>query len=300
MQVYAPGNGLGGTIARRVQELFNDLQTHFFAGGAGPHALRYVIEMDRRFFVLQFSGNQPGFVELGSRPALQEYLRKPQTEYAPVVFDRYALLDDPALRAACHASQPGKVQIFYQASGDRAGFWVVDELGSVVSWQQPVDQRRHLLVPLVRFLDNLMERRALSQGLVTPYSAVDLECCELVTTAGGLNTERRALPADERLLPGFEVQAVGVQSGDTGLAFDLFCGEHEFLVREYGEQLIPAVAHFIRSRRPSGGRYPVYLTDLHLPHDLDPHAYRQEVQIIDYLYYRRALELALNQALAAV
>lgn len=299
LRVHAPGHGHGATIARRVQELFSDLQTHFFAGGTGPHPMRYVLEMDRRFFVLQFSDSQPGFVELGSRAALLEYLRKAQSEYAPVVFDRHALLDDPALRAACHASQPGRVQIFYQVQGERAGFWVVDELGSVVTWQQPVDRRRQLLVPLVRFLDNLMERRALSQTLTTPSSALDLECSELVADAGSLRPERRPLPGDERLLPGFEVQAVGVQSGTGGLAFDLFCGEHEFLVQEYGDQLIPAVAHFIRSRRPSGGRYPVYLTDLHLPHDLDPNGYRHQVQAIDYLYYRRALEQALNQALAA-
>ena len=98
-------------------------------------------------------------------------------------------------------------------------------------------------------------------------------------------------------LPGFEVQAVGVQEGDLHVRFDLYCGDREFTVQEYGDQLIPAVAHYIRSIRGSGEAYPVYLTDVHLPHDLDPQVYQQDLQTTQYLYYRTALEEVLNRQL---
>jgi len=64
--------------------------------------------------------------------------------------------------------------------------------------------------------------------------------------------------------------------------------------------LIPAVAHYIRSLRQSGEVYPVYLTDVHLPHDIDPRVYQQDIQTSQYLYYRSALEDSLNRQLARV
>ncbi len=290
--------GHGVAIARRVQELFTDVQRYFFAGGAGPHALRYVIEMDRRFFVLQFQGNEPGFVGLESRAALMEYLYRPQAGYAPVLFDRHALLEDAALRSVCQASEPDNVQVFYLLQGDRARLWVVDEMGSVYAWQQPAGSRRHLLAPLLKFLENLLERRQLRQSQGLSGGLSDCLCYELVMRDGQWQPERRTVGSDDVPIGGLEVQAVGVQEGGSHLRFDIYCGDQEFTLLEYGDQLISAVAHYIRSQRRPGETYPVYLTDIHLPHDLDPQVYQQDLQTTQYLYYRRELEQALNQALA--
>ncbi|WP_235937753.1 class I adenylate cyclase [Marinobacter caseinilyticus] len=295
LSVHCNNIGHGGTIARRVQELFADVQATFFAGGEGPHPLRYVIEMDRRFFVLQFLDNQPGFIGLDSRSALIEFLQKPQQHYAPVLFDRYAMLEDPALRAVCHASQSDNVQVFYQITGRRAKLWVVDERGSVSVWQQPYTSRRHMLAPLLRFFDNVIERRQLRNSTGLAGNVADCDCYELVRKDSLWQAERRSVAIDEVPLVGLEVQAVGVQEGDSVLRFDMFCGDQEFTVQEYGDQLIPAVAHYVRSLRRSDEPYPIYLTDIHLPHDLDPQGYQQDLQTTQYLYYRRELEQSLNQ-----
>ena len=296
IMVHSHNKGHGATIARRVKELFTDVMRHFFAGGTGPHPLRYVIEMDRRFFVLRFNGSEPGFVALDNAEALMAYLAKPQETYVPVVFDRHALLDDLPLRTVCHASEAGNIQVFYRARGGRARVWVVDELGSVFSWGQGYVNRRYLLVPLLRFLENLTERRQLRQ-LDTVAEIGGTRCYEMVLRDGHWNAERRPDADSNVPLPGLEVQAVGIQEGDSRVRFDIFCGDQEFTVQEYGNQLIPAVAHYIRSLRHSGERYPVYLTDIHLPHDLDPQVYQQDIQTIQYLYYRSELENALNQHL---
>lgn len=78
VKVHCHNRGHGSAIARRVQELFADVLRPFFAGGAGPHPLRYVIEMDRRYFLLQFNGLEPGFVALESFEALMEHLAMPR------------------------------------------------------------------------------------------------------------------------------------------------------------------------------------------------------------------------------
>jgi adenylate cyclase class 1 len=289
----------GAAIARRIQELFSDVQHYFFSEGSGPHSLRYVIEMDRRFFILQFNDQQPGFVGLENRTALADYLLRPQPDYVPVVFDRHALQEDPALRAVCHATEPDNVQLVYRIQGDWVRLWVMDELGSVFSWQQVYAGRRQLFAPLLKFFENLLERRQLRHTAGLSGSGATLLCYELVMRDSVWQTERRLLGRDDAPLDGMDVQAVGVQEGEGPLRFDIFCGEREFTFLEYGDRLIPAVAHYIRSVRQSGQTYPVYLTDVHLPHDLDPQAYQQDLQTTQYLQYRHHLELALNEALAA-
>lgn len=296
--VHSHNRGHGTAIARRVQALFADVLRQFFAGGAGPHPLRYVIEMDRRYFLLEFVGREPGFMALDSRAALMEALAQPRDAYRPVVLDRHALPDDPVLRAACQASEPDTIQVFYALRGEQAQVWVVDERGSLFGWDQPVTSRRHLLIPLLRFLDNLVERRILRNS-EAPVALEGVRCYELVAKDGNWRPEYRPQADINTMVPGLEVQAVGVQEGGSRVRFDLYCGEQEFTVLEYGDQLIAAVAHYIHALRPSRGRYPVYLTDVHLPHDLDPSVYQQDIQTCQYLYYRAFLEAALNRELEA-
>ncbi|MGO1500480.1 MAG: class I adenylate cyclase [Marinobacter sp.] len=298
VEVHSHNRGHGGAIARRVRDLFSDVLRQFFAGGAGPHPLRYVIEVDRRYFLLEFSGAEPGFIALESRAALMECLAQPRDGYLPVVFDRYALLDDPALRAACQASEPNSIQVFYKIRGGRAQIWVIDERGSMFGWSQPVTSRRYLLTPLLRFLENLVERRTLRYS-EEPAALAGVRCYEMVANNGLWRPVYRPQTDIGARLPGLEVQAVGLQEGESRVRFDLYCGEQEFTILQYGDQLIPAVAHYIHSLRQSRERYPVYLTDVHLPHDLDPRVYQQDIQTTQYLYYRSVLEDALNRELEA-
>lgn len=131
-----------------------------------------------------------------------------------------------------------------------------------------------------------------------PVALASVRAYELVNRDGRWLAEPRPHRDAGLPLPGFEVQAVGVLEGDERLNFDIFCGDQEFTVEEYGDRLVPAVAHYIRSQRRSDEPYPIYLTDLHLPHDLDPQVYQQDIQTSQYLAYRRSLEEALNRHLA--
>ncbi len=296
VRVHCHNRGHGAAIARRISELFHDVFRQFFAGGAGPHPVRYVIEMDRRYFLLQFTGKEPGFIALDSHRALLEQLEQPQDRYMPVVLDRYAALNDPLLRVVCQASEPDTVQVFYRVHGERMQIWVIDERGSLNVWGRPVTGAMAVLRALLYFLENVTERRALRQG-DAPIMLAGVRCCELVRRGREWHPEYRPDPGSDGPGSGVQVQAVGVQSGGGELAFDLFCDDQEFSVQEYGDQLIPALAHYLRSRYPQENPCQVWVTDLNLPHDLDPRAYRQDIQTSQYLHYRRQLEQALDRAL---
>lgn len=303
LSVHCHDAGHAGSIERRLQTLFEDVQRFFFVGDRGPHPLRYIIQMERRYFVLQFHDGQPGFVALESWSALLDHLQKPQPGYVPIVLDRHALGEDPALNAVCQASQPDNIQVLFHIRDDRARVWIIDEHGSLSHWEQPFFSRRHLLAPVLRFLTNVSERRQLRRTLADAGGELEITCAEVVRRGADWFVERRLVTNDELPMDGFELQAVGVhegsQEGDQPVRFDIFCEDQEFTALEYGDQLIPAVVHYVNSRRREGGGYPLYLTDLHLPHDLDPQVYQHDLQTSQYLHYRIRLEAELNRALGA-
>ena len=77
IRVMAPSRGHGQAIARRVSELFADVLRQFFAGGTGPHPLRYIIEMDQRISCCNsMAGNRVCGPD--SRAALMDALLQPQ------------------------------------------------------------------------------------------------------------------------------------------------------------------------------------------------------------------------------
>jgi adenylate cyclase class 1 len=94
-----------------------------------------------------------------------------------------------------------------------------------------------------------------------------------------------------------DIQAIANRDSRGELEFDIYCDQQEFSVLEYGDQLIPAVAHYIHAQRKSGGDYPCYITDLGLPHDLELHDYQNDLQTVQYLHYKQAIEASLNNAL---
>lgn len=297
VHLFSVSRGHGNAIARRLQTLFDDLLGRFFAGDNGPHPLRYVIEMERRYFLLQFQHREPGVQSFNDKPALLAALAAPQDDYRPVVFDRHALEEEPMLRAVCEATGSGSVQVFFRPGPDRCDLWVVDEQGSVLTLGPVAQAPRYVLLPLLRFLDNLLERRLLRQPDIG-RAAGEVAFAELVNQDGRWVAQPRRTPDAGLPLPGLEVQAVGVRLPDDRMAFNLYCGDQEFTVEEYGERVIPAVAHYLGSRR-GGESYPVYLTDLHLPHDLDAGLYQPDIQTCQYLQYRQQIEKALTDHLPA-
>ncbi len=293
----ASGSSHGPAIARRISELVADVCGQFFAGGAGPHPMRYLIQMDQRWFVLRFDGREPGFVGFASERELMGYLARPQEIYTPVVPDRRAMPGDPAFRAVCGACQPDVIQLFWHVAGARIRFWLTDETGSLYGWSQPfAGSRRQCVMPLLRFLVNLAERRQMREmagGAAVP----DIICTEVRTDEGQARLERIPVPADLLPVSWIELQAVGTQQGDGSIQFDLYCDEQAFTVEEYGDDQVAAAARYILGMRQGGERYPVYLTDLYLPHDLDPQLWQQDLQTCQYVWYRQQLQGALNREL---
>jgi adenylate cyclase class 1 len=286
-------------IAKRVEELLQDV-TQVFFGPQGNLESRYVIELDRRYFVIHFFDNSPGFTGFDSLEQLIEFLGLPQRNYSPVVVDRYALEDTLWLKRVLERSKKESVQIFFRTRDGLAEVFVSDEKASLCRFVTHYHDTHTLLLPLWRFLQSVKERRQIRSQSDVSWLDKDIQFYQLKTEKAN-DVEVIEVPLGDVSEPPnyFEVQAIGLRDFDNNLTFDIFCDQQEFSAMEYGDQLVSAVAHFIVSRRKSGELYPCYVTDVGLPHDLNESDYQVDIQTVQYMQYKLALEHELNQAISS-
>lgn len=313
VRCFCPNRAMA--IANRVEELFADVVKAFF-DTKGIRSVRYIIEMDCRLFVIQFFNQQPRFTGFDTLDELTHYLEQPQLTYTPVIFDRYALLEQPRLRVVLERSKPETIQVFYythegtnhegtnhagtEAYSDdgEADLFIIDEYGSLFTYTTTFHTHQSLLIPLYRFLNSILERRQMHQSVDGASLYLSLEFNELRQgkTPQKFTIKKKNLEPQAVALF-VDIQAIANRDSRGELEFDIYCDQQEFSVLEYGDQLIPAVAHYIHAQRKSGGDYPCYITDLGLPYDLELHDYQNDLQTVQYLHYKQAIEASLNNAL---
>ncbi len=298
IHVYCFDQSRATAISRRVGELFADVEDACF-GEQGGQDIRYVIELDQRFFLIEFVEQQPRFTGFDNVIELFTYLAQPQQHTSRLVLDRYAFSDKPRLRAVVNALDGESIQVFYYAQDKLAEIYVIDEHGSFFTYTCPFHSESTLLSPLSRFLSAVSERRQMRADLDDVWLDKDIRFYRL--EQGGAGRPFKARDVDVSLAGDpqryFDVQAIGTVGMEGELQFDIFCDHHEFSHMEYGARLIPAVAHYIIAQRRTGASYPCYITDLGLPHDMDQQEYQVQLQTIQYLKYKYALESALNEAI---
>ncbi len=298
IRVYCFDQSRATAISSRVAELFDAVQSTFFADH-GHLDSRYVIELDQRFFIVQFVDKQPRFTGFDTVFELFEYLAMPQKQVTRLVLDHYAFQEKPRLRAVIAAIEAAVVQVFYFAEGEMAEIYLVDEKGSFFTYTTPYYSESALLVPLSRFLSSVLERRQMRVDLDDIWDDVEIRFYRL--DKNNLHNRFQCIEIDLDSLSAqqkyFDVQAIGSVELEGELNFDIFCDQKEFTFMEYGKQLISAVARHILSLRADGDRYPCYITDLGLPHDLDLQEYQSQLQTIQYVKYKYGLESALNAAI---
>ncbi|PID43668.1 MAG: adenylate cyclase [Gammaproteobacteria bacterium] len=298
IHVYCFDQSRSMAISSRVAELFDDVQSAFF-GDRGNLDSRYIIELDQRFFIIQFFDKQPRFTGSDTVFELFDYLSMPQKQRTRLVLDRYAFQEKPRFRAVVDAIGAEGIQVFYYAREETAEVYLVDEKGSFFTYTTPFYTESALLTPLSRFLLSVLERRQMRADLADIWSDIEIRFYRL--DKDRLHNRFQCTRVDPDRLDArqnyFDVQAIGSIAPEGELSFDIFCDQKEFAFMEYGEQLIPAVARYILSRRASGSRYPCYITDLALPHDLNRQEYQTRLQTIQYVKHKYELESALNTAI---
>lgn len=282
-------------IAERVEELLRELITNLDSG----ERQRYLLQVTRRYHMLELTPGQVRHTTLDDLPALLEHLAQDRAEYSAIRLDRNAL-EGEDLALILSAGKPGCIQVFYRLleAETQAQVTVLDEQGAVWRSQAPFHDEASLLTPLQRFLQSLLYRRNATLALDGPQIPLEITYQHLQPGAPlrAQRLETRPAPQSQVSQPFYDVQAI-VEPGSGQRAYiSLFCNHREFSELEYGDNLYSAVARHILAQRSEEQRYPCYITDL----DLSALLGDRQPSVVHYLRYKASLEEALNNALRAL
>jgi adenylate cyclase class 1 len=292
-------SGQGNNIAQRLTELWRDLINCYYSG-TRPRSCRYLLEMGDEYLQLQFVQQQLQIQRFKSYDKLLEKLAQAQTDFSPVVIDRYGLRDKP-LRIIWEQVKQRGIYVFYQLEHMQARITVIDEKGSLFTTHTEYHNQQTFLRPLVNFINAAMQRQLLDGDNTNPLPAInDIFIYELV---GNIkqhhgHAEPRQLHSDLSQLHFINIKAIAELDTEQQLRFTIYCNEQEFSALAYGDDLFKAVASYIIRRRQRGELYPCYITDLDLSLCREALAQQTGLQLGHYLQLKADLENKLNKALA--
>ncbi|KPJ87578.1 MAG: hypothetical protein AMJ53_17905, partial [Gammaproteobacteria bacterium SG8_11] len=291
---YSFSSAHSSAIAKRIEQLFNDVAHSFFRRGE-LSKIRYVFEVQNSYYVLYVEHDNFAYRRVDSLAELYNFLSQPQTESIPIKTDRYAQ-PQSILPQVLQKNRPDKIQLFYEKAGNNANIFVLDEYGSVFHQTLPFHDDHALLNQFILFFSNVANRQnVLSNDDVAALPFQDIDYCRVTSLPNGkCRYERKYIDQAKLRKSYFHVQVIA-NLVDQKPVFTVYCEDQEFSSFDYGKSLFREVAKYVFSRRASGEKYPIYITDLDLAPSLLGDRAASSVQIIEFLNYKKRIEEALNK-----
>jgi len=284
LEVFCFSSARADAIAERVRRLFEDVRKRFFQN-QGLVPIRYVLEIEERFYVVQWVEQQFRYQAYASRSELFAYLAKPVPSYSPVVFDRYALLDESLMLAALRRNRPGVIQVFYLRHAGQLEVCILDESGSLLRVFLPMLEDEALLSSIDEFLQTIIERRQLDQTSLGRDQLPELEYFVAQESAKSAEGVRVSPHKKVERMACYPITATAFYDG-MQLHCDLNYEGREFSYAEYGDEQAKALRHYLRSQEGFDDRLPLALVDLSYPSDpmLMRHSQELDKSVLDYLW----------------
>lgn len=301
IQCFCPTRA--GAIATRVEQLFQDIAACYYSG-TRPPSTRYILELQREFYMLQWQDTQPNVQRAPNYAALLELLGRVQRSFSPIALDRNCL-PNSLLSAIGQLARAECIKVIYQRRDQQADVFVIDEMGSLYNFTTPFRDEHTLLQPLNQFMQAALFRQGSEmpqlfggayEVLLESGAPRSIEYYEVVAEIAPTHIERRTLTPNSNT-QSFNVQAIADYDFNGNLIFNIYCDQQEFTELELGDALYDTVARYILAQRSDKERYPCYITDLDLSRSVTDSGGPQTVH---YLRYKQRLERALNEALARV
>jgi len=296
-------------IAKRIGRLFSDVTQNFFPGNK-LRKIRYILEVQESYFVLYVDRDNFTYKRTDSVAELYQFLSQPQTEFIPIVTDRFTL-QNSILPGILAKNKPGSIQLYYEtlgnsmgsnstsnSTGNSANLFVLDQYGSVFHQSVPFHDDQALLNQFILFLSNVVNRHRVSGDYPPVEHFQNIDYCRVTALPNGdCRFEPKYLDPERLRKSYFHVQVI-TNMVDQKPVFTVYCDNKEFSSYDYGKGLFHAVAKYVYDRRRSGEKYPIYITDL----DLAPALLGEpsKVHIIEYLNYKKRIEVALNNEMRSL
>jgi adenylate cyclase class 1 len=290
LQITCVAASAGSSLARRIEQVFTDAARFFRETAEG----RYLLGLAEATFTVQTCERGFRWSRQDSHEELLDALSEPRARFSPVGVDVGTLADSP-LPTVLRLSRAGELRASYLDHQGHTQVYVTDETGALFHDRIENGDPQFVLTRLERFLHSMDRLRG----------AVDLH-------VSGTNSWQRpalfrlermpdrswqAQPARLASAPSeyLDLRLVAEKSANNVTVLSLVCGEREISALSLGASLYEEAARLILKHR-SGGRYPLYLTEVELIQE----RYGVPPTGVELLCLKRRVEARLNQALRAL
>lgn len=166
LDVYCFSSARADMISARVRTLFEDLRAALFEDGRQRPA-RYLLEVEASYYIVEALDQQFRYQCFAERSAAMRYLGQAQTDYVPLLLDRFAMTEDALLRAALAQHEAGQLQVCLWPRSEHIELCMLDEHGAVLQAQmpsQPLEALLGMLDELVSSAREHLQLLPLAQG----------------------------------------------------------------------------------------------------------------------------------------
>jgi len=288
----------GASIARRVNQLFDDLGLYFYKNKWKSSA-RYLLRIARQYTMLQLENDVLRYDIIGNEEHLMKALGAPQQEFSPYLFDRHSN-DNAALKLLQRYNKPDIIQLFYYDHKGSADIYVLDENGSLYFQTINYFDIATMLGHYKNFFEAAIKRKHMHlNNQVTEQSMHAYEMFEIKQPINdSLYVDLKRKPVTSERHNYFNIQVIGDIFSLNHDTFYLYCDGKEFSNLEHGKRVLVEAVKYILSKRKQRERYPIYITDI----DANQSSSLQEryVQTAQLLNYKKQIEQQLNNTLKSL
>lgn len=256
-------------IASRVESLFQDIKAAFFRGAVLRPA-RYVIEVEKGYYIFQYIDEQFRYFVCQDAEELMQRLSLRPSGFSPVILDQHAEVPGLFLSELMAYNQPNRIQVFYLPVGAGYQLVVLDEYGSLLQFDLPPFQEEVLLSSLWRCLQSLITNRQMNDAIGDEMRAMDAQICRvsvLKVSEDGRQLKLKELKNIQDIMA-YELHVQGIKDIDGCLLDISLTGQDlpykEFSHRDYGVRQFEALLHFVQHQANFNPRLPFQIVDISL------------------------------------
>ncbi len=257
LQVFCFCPHRASAIAERVKALFAFVQKLFFKDGK-IHAGRYILDIGKKFYILQCVDKQFRYFSLDSERELFRTLMQYQAEFSPVYFDDMTLPHETFLRSVLPLNLEDTIQIFYHMSVETVQLVVLDEKGSVQRLLLPKMDETILQSSLFECAQRMLESRQLFGGGANVTETI-VQINRATRRKDGLYSARTVHDIAHSMMAEVHVIDYG---GLRENAYDLSYQGAEFSEQQYGAEQFDALVHYAYHQSKLSDRIPLMVTEV--------------------------------------
>lgn len=288
---------IGNTISARVEKLFDAVYDCYYSN-TDANNIHFVLGVEGGYYTLRLENDNLVYSTTDSYDDLLRKLAQPADDFIKYTFDSETLKRD-VIPLIYRENKAGLVQCFYEISQNTVDVFILDERGSLSFEKNIYFNATSLIRHYSLFFDSVHKRMQYlsEQGFHSSVASVD----DVIFYQLNRNSRGHKILSEQAINKYIKSSEyislqVNVDIIDSILIYTLFYESVEFSSLEYGASLYREVVKHVFSKRGSGEKYNIYITDIALSAAI-LNMNDNSLQTSHYLQFKSKIEDNLKEAM---